>query len=99
MIAHFFIGFGFLITFFGVLGAWILPDLLLRFHAATKCGVTGTATILIGLMLHTGTADFIVRLLLIIVFTFVSSPLIAQVLAVSYFRDQNRLRDGSDNGA
>ena len=98
MIAHLFIGLGFVITFFGVLGSWILPDLLLRFHAATKCGVTGTATILIGLMLHTGTVDFVARLLLIVVFTFVSSPLIAHALAVSHFRDQIRVRKGGENG-
>ncbi len=86
--AHVFLIVGTVIFFFGILGTYILPDILLRFHAATKCGVTGTINILIGLMIYSGSINFIPKLLLIFIFIFITSPLIAHILALSYFNSK-----------
>ena len=48
------IGIGLILMFFGIWGTIVLPDLLMRLHASTKCGVTGSVTILIGLALRSG---------------------------------------------
>lgn len=80
------VGAGLVLMFFGVLGTIILPDLFLRLHASTKCGVTGTATILLGLIFRCGAPGLAVRLLLIIVFLFWTAPLIPHTLGVGYLR-------------
>lgn len=82
------IGAGLVIMFFGVLGTIILPDLFLRLHASTKCGVTGAATILLGLILRCGAPGLAVRLLLIIVFLFWTGPLIPHILGFCSLRDR-----------
>lgn len=80
---------GLVIIGFGVLGTIILPDIFLRLHASTKCGVTGTVTILLGLVLQSESAAMTFRLLLIIVFVFWVGPLIPHILGVAYLNDQN----------
>ncbi len=79
---------GLALVFFGALGAAILPDLFLRLHASTKCGVTGTATFLIGLMLRAGAPGAIARLVLILLFVFLTAPLVPHILAVAHLREQ-----------
>lgn len=78
---------------FGTLGVIILPDLFLRLHASTKCGVTGTTSFLLGLMLRAGSPGMRPRLLLILAFVLFTAPLIPHVLAVAYLksRDSNRI--------
>lgn len=87
---YLFVSAGLFVMAFGILGAVILPDLLTRSHAATKCGVTGTVTILIGLALYTGRLDFALKLLLIIGFTFLTAPIIAHAIAVGYLQRRAR---------
>ena len=86
MIAWFFLITGMVIMFFGVLGMIILPEFLLRIHASTKCGVTGAVNILIGLSIMSGGIDFLFKLLLIIIFLFCTTPLVAHVLAVYHYQ-------------
>ncbi len=80
------IGIGLVFMAFGILGSIILPDLLTRSHAATKCGITGSVTILAGLAAYTLQWDFSLKLLFIIVFTFLTGPIIAHVIAVGHLR-------------
>jgi len=80
---------GLAIIGFGVLGTIILPDIFLRLHASTKCGVTGTVTVLLGLVFQSGSAAMAFRLLLIIVFIFWVGPLIPHILGVAYVNDQD----------
>lgn len=83
------IAIGLVIIGFGVLGTIILPDIFLRLHASTKCGVTGTVTILLGLIFQSESAAMVFRLLLIIVFVFWVGPLIPHILGVAYLKDQD----------
>ncbi|MDZ4198460.1 MAG: monovalent cation/H(+) antiporter subunit G [Kiritimatiellia bacterium] len=87
----FLIGFGLLIMGFGVLGTAILPDLLMRLHASTKCGVTGTVTILIGLAIRSGSPALAVRLLLLIAFLFWTSPMIPHILSFCHLKNSGRI--------
>jgi multicomponent Na+:H+ antiporter subunit G len=86
ILAGFIISAGLAFMAFGVLGSIILPDLLTRSHAATKCGITGTVTVLAGLSVFTGQLDFVLKLLFIIGFTFFTAPIISHVIAVGYLR-------------
>ncbi len=79
---------GVALIFFGALGVAILPDLFLRLHAATKCGVTGSATVLIGLALRSGSADMAARLALITVFLVATAPLVPHILGVERLLEQ-----------
>lgn len=67
----------------GVLGVLGLPDLMLRLHAATKCGVTGAITVLLGLMLRAPDAEFVARLAIIIVFLVCTAPLVPHIIGLS----------------
>lgn len=87
------IGLGIAIMFFGVVGMITLPDFLTRSHAATKCGVTGTITVLFGYIIYTIEPPFTVKLAVIIAFLFFTGPIAAHGLAFSYsknrfFKDQ-----------
>ena len=79
---------GLVLIFFGALGVAILPDLFLRLHASTKCGVTGTATFLIGLVLRAGSPGAAARLLLILLFIFLTAPLVPHVVGVAYLKER-----------
>lgn len=94
MIGGILIGLGLVIIFFGALGTIILPDLFSRFHAATKCGVTGAATVLLGLMTQAVGTDVRVRLLFIVLFILLTAPLIPHALGVSYLQDSKHKHDG-----
>lgn len=90
------IGFGLTLMAFGVLGTIILPDLFLRLHAATKCGVTGAATVLLGLALRAGEPGLVIRLILIAVLLFWTTPLVPHLVAVAYL---DRSRDEDEEAA
>ncbi len=83
IMAHFFMVSGALIMFFGMLGMIILPDLFLRFHAATKCGVSGALCILVGLSIWSGSPSFILKFAVILFFLIFTAPIIAHMLAIS----------------
>jgi multicomponent Na+:H+ antiporter subunit G len=79
---------------FGILGTIIFPDILLRFHASTKCGVTGAVTIIIGLMLYNFQLEFVIKYILIIVFLYFTSPIVAHMLGFSYLK---KVREGEED--
>ncbi len=80
---------GLAIMFFGALGTIILPDLFQRFHAATKCGVSGAFSLIIGLSLYTARGEFALKFLVIVLFLIITSPLVAHMLAVSSIQGNN----------
>ncbi len=88
MIAYFIIGVGVLLTFFGIIGTWILPDLLLRLHASTKCGVTGAVTMIFGLTLMSAGPAMAIKLCLIMGFIFATAPLVAHIVAMGHYAEQ-----------
>ena len=83
IIVHFFMISGSLIMFFGMVGMIILEDLFLRFHAATKCGVSGALCILVGLSIQSGSLSFILKFTVILFFLILTAPIIAHMLAIS----------------
>lgn len=86
-LAWFFIVSGLILMFFGALGTIVLGDLFQRFHASTKCGVSGTLTLLLGLSLFSGQLDFALKFLVIIVFTVISEPMVAHIVALSKMQE------------
>lgn len=80
---------GFAIMFFGILGTIILPDIFLRLHASTKCGVTGAFNILIALILSSWQWDYTIKIILIIFFIFFTAPIITHMLAISYLKHKD----------
>ncbi len=81
-------GVGLTLMFFGALGVIILPDLFLRLHASTKCGVTGMATFLLGLALRAEASGAVARLTLILAFVLLTAPLVPHMLAVAYLKSR-----------
>lgn len=87
---------GMFLMLFGVVGSLILGDLFLRFHAATKCGVSGTISFLLGLALLAGRWDFSWKLFVIIIFTVLTSPMATHILAFSRM-DELELDDAEEH--
>ncbi len=88
---------GLLIMGFGSLGTIILPDLFQRFHAATKCGVSGAFSLIIGLAIYSGSLEYIMKFLVIFLFLIITSPLIAHMLALSRIpENQKNLEEDSE---
>ena len=83
LIAHLLMISGSAIMFFGMVGMIILPNLFLRFHAATKCGVSGALCMLVGLSVWSGSLQFILKFSVILFFIIFTSPIIAHMLAIS----------------
>ena len=81
--AHAFMISGALIMFFGMVGMIVLKDLFLRFHAATKCGVSGALCMLVGLSFWSGSVSVILKLIVILFFLVFTAPIIAHMLAIS----------------
>lgn len=70
-------GFFALIAAIGVLR---LPDVLMRMHASTKAGVLGSSLILIGGAIYLNEIEITVRVLAIIVFLMLTSPIGAHMI-------------------
>ena len=92
--AYVLIAIGLVLMFAGIAGTWLLPDLLMRLHASTKCGVTGSLTLLMGFIVHTRSPGFTLKLLLIMVFIFITAPIVAHALALSHFIDRGARQGG-----
>lgn len=75
--------------FFGALGVIILPDLFQRFHASTKCAVSGAFSVLLGLSFYSKEWQYIGKFLVIMVFFILVSPLVAHMLAVSTMQEES----------
>ncbi len=71
---------------FMLIGAWgtvRLPDAYHRLHAASKCSTLGLLGLLLGAVVHIGTAAALSKALLTLVFTFVAAPVGSHMLARS----------------
>ena len=98
VLAHFFLISGAAIMFFGMLGMIILPDLFLRFHAATKCGVSAALCMLAGLSIWSGSVSFILKFTVILFFLIFTAPIIAHMLAISRLGEDARNEPQEDDG-
>lgn len=84
---------GLFIILLGIIGMIILPDIFLRFHASTKCGVTGVVTVLLGLIFHTESFTEIIKILLIIFFLVFTAPITVHMLAISFIGHNKNSKD------
>ena len=64
----------------GVAGLLRFPDVYSRLHATTKCDTLGAGLILVGLAIQ-GTADVVLKLVLIIILLWITNPTAAHVVA------------------
>lgn len=79
-----FVGAGFMLV--AALGALRMPDLLTRMHATTKAGVFGAGLMLSGVAVHYLDASVTARVLAIIGFITLTSPVAAHVIGrAGYF--------------
>ncbi len=72
---------GITFDFLGALGLLRLPDVYNRLQAATKCVTFGSAGILLGIFFIQGFNNFGFKVLLGIVFIFLTSPVAAHTIA------------------
>ena len=97
ILAHFFMICGSIIMFFGMLGMIILKDLFQRFHASTKCGVSGALCLLVGLSLWSGDISFILKFAVILFFILFTAPIIAHMLAISRLGEDAHIADEEED--
>ncbi len=81
-------GVGLTVMLFGIIGTLVFPDFLTRAHAATKCGITGTTTTLLGFILYAAELSFSMKLGIILLFLFFTGPLTAHIIAFSFGKDK-----------
>ncbi len=77
-------GFFALIAAIGVLR---LPDVLMRMHASTKAGILGSSLILIGCAIYLHETEITARVVAIIVFLMLTSPIGAHMIGRASVRD------------
>ncbi len=68
------------LVFLASVGVLRLPDLPTRMHATTKSGVLAIVLIMLAVGLYFGRVDVSARVLAIIFFTFVTSPIAAHTI-------------------
>ncbi len=73
----------------GTVGILRLPDMYTRAHSAAKCDTLGAVLILIGLIIYNGESYASLKLLLIIIFLWVTNPTATHLIAKAYY---NRYR-------
>ena len=83
-------GFFALIAGIGVLR---LPDVLTRMHASTKAGILGSSLILIGGAIYLQEAEITVRVIAIILFLMLTSPIGAHMIGRASVRDLQSKKD------
>lgn len=72
---------GIFFFFVGSLGLIRFPDALTRAHGAAKCDTLGAIFILIGLILQTGFAFSSLKLILVIIFLWITNPTATHAIA------------------
>ncbi len=70
----------------GTLGLLRLPDFYSRTHAATKCDTLGAGTMLLALAVAHGPDAVSLKIILLAVFVFISSPTAGHALARAAYR-------------
>ena len=85
-IGSFAIIFGLFFMFVGSIGLVRLPDFFTRLHATSKTDTLGIGLIFVGLMFFAGLSQASLKLLLIIIFIFFTSPASSHALAKAAFK-------------
>lgn len=68
----------------GTVGILRFPDMYTRAHSAAKCDTLGAVLILLGLMVYRGVSYASMKLLLMIIFLWVTNPTATHLIAKAY---------------
>jgi len=77
----FFIAGGCFFLLVGAIGVLRFPDLFTRFHAASLTDTLGAGMLLIGFMFEAGFSQVTIKLIIILLFLFLTSPTSSHALA------------------
>ena len=80
-----FVSLGVFFLFMGAIGLLRFPDFYTRMHAAGKCDTLGSLLVLMGLAFYAGLSLTSVKILLIALFIFVTSPTATHAMARAAF--------------
>ena len=72
--------------FVGTTGLIRMPDVFCRMHATTKCDTLGAGMILVGLMIFNGFSMISLKLLLILIFIWLTNPTAAHIIAKAEYK-------------
>ncbi|MBT9155406.1 MAG: Na(+)/H(+) antiporter subunit G [Firmicutes bacterium] len=82
----------------GTVGLLRFPDALTRMHATTKCDTLGAGMVLVGIMFFEGGSMYLVlKVILLIVFLWVTTPAAAHYIARAVYRTQGRDKHAGGN--
>jgi multicomponent Na+:H+ antiporter subunit G len=81
-------GFGLFFFIVGTLGILRFPDALTRAHGAAKCDTLGAALCLAGLMVYSGFNTASLKLLMVIIFIWVTNPTATHAIARGILKSQ-----------
>lgn len=79
----------------GVAGLLRLPDVYCRLHATTKCDTLGAGLILFALALYSGVSGTSMKLILMIIFVWLTNPTAAHVISRAAYRNSVEVCEGS----
>ena len=79
------------------LGVLRLPDVLTRMHASTKAGTLGSSLILIGCAVYLAETEITARVLAIILFLMLTSPIGAHMIGRAAVRDAESKRKAAND--
>lgn len=74
----------------GTVGILRFPDMYTRAHSAAKCDTLGAVLILLGLMVYKGVSYAGMKLLLMIIFLWVTNPTATHLIAKAYAYRQEK---------
>lgn len=72
----------------GTMGLIRMPDVFCRMHATTKCDTLGAGLILVGLMIFYGFSVITLKLLLILIFIWLTNPTAAHIIAKAEYKKE-----------
>ncbi len=78
-----FISAGCIVMLSAALGLYRFPDIYMRLHSSTKVNTGGAMTILFGLILRSGISALSVKIVIIITFIIVLTPIVSHAIARS----------------
>ena len=71
----------------GTFGILRLPDFYTRTHATTKCDTMGSFLIILGFMVESGFNLTSLKLFVVVIFVYLTSPVISHMLAREAFKE------------
>ncbi|ADL12615.1 monovalent cation/H(+) antiporter subunit G [Acetohalobium arabaticum] len=79
----------------GTIGLIRLPDTYSRIHAPTKCDTLGLGLIISGMILYNGLSIHSVKMLLILIFLWITGPAAASVISKAAIENEVPFSEGS----